>query len=42
MIQIGSSSAPFKSFHDTFNFRIDVMVSSKDVNHKQFRLMLKS
>ena len=41
MIRIGSSSASFKSFHDTLNFYIDEMVPSKQVTLKQFRLMLK-
>ena len=41
MIRIGSSSASFKSFHDTLNFHIDEMVPSKKVTLKQFRLMLK-
>ena len=41
MIRIGSSSASFKSFHDTVNFHIDEMVPSKEVTLKQFRLMLK-
>ena len=41
MIRIGSSSASFKSFHDTLNFHIDEMAPSKQVTLKQFRLMLK-
>ena len=41
MNRIGSSSASFKSFHDTVNFHIDEMVPSKEVTLKQFRLMLK-
>ena len=41
MIRCGSSSASFKSFHDTVNFHIDEMVPSKQVTLKQFRLMLK-
>ena len=41
MTRIGSSSASFKSFHDTINFHIDEMVPSKQVTLKQFRLMLK-
>jgi hypothetical protein len=41
MIRINSSSASFKSFHDTLNFHIDEMVPSKKVTLKQFRLMLK-
>ena len=41
MIHIGSSSASFKSFHDTLNFHIDEMAPSKQITLKQFRLMLK-
>ena len=41
MIRIGSSSASFKSFHDTLNYHIDEMAPSKQVTLKQFRLMLK-
>ena len=41
MLRIGSSSASFKSFHDTLNFHIDEMAPSKKITLKQFRLMLK-
>ena len=34
MIRIGSSSASFKSFHDTLNFHIEEMVPSKEVTLK--------
>ena len=41
MIRIGSSSASFKSFHDTLNYHLDEMAPFKQITLKQFRLMLK-
>ena len=41
MLRIRDSSASFKSFLDTLKFHLDEMIPTKQVNFKQYRLMLK-